>query len=386
MKLAINASRARSGGAKSHLLGVLSELNPILYGIEEIHVWSYSELLISLPDKSWLTKHNVEVEKKTILKQLWWEFFILPKEIKKNKCDILFNIDAGSVCRFKPYVVMSRDMLSYEPGEINRYGISLAHLRLIVLKYVQNASFKNASGIIFLTKYAGNTIQKSTGLLKNITFIPHGVSENFCCKQPSNNWPINNTQPIKCLYVSNIAPYKHQWNVIRAVKNLREDGYNINLILTGGGVAGGNKLAQSKLNKELNFSDPESKFVKIIGFVDKNKLPNILKNSDIFIFASSCENMPNTLIEAMASGLPIACSNRGPMPEILKDAGVYFDPENPTKIVNSLKKLITNENYRKKISKIAMLLSTNYSWQKCSKETFTFLSKTFKNYQSINNE
>lgn len=385
MILGINASRARSGGAKSHLSGILSDLNPFLYGFKEIHVWSYLDLLNSLPDKSWLIKHDVKVEKKSILKQLWWEFFLLPKEIKKNKCDILFNIDAGSVCRFKPFVVMSRDMLSYEPGEMNRYGISLAHLRLIVLKYVQNASFKNASGIIFLTKYAGYTIQKSTGLLKNIKFIPHGVSEIFRCKQPSNNWPINNSQPIKCLYVSNIAPYKHQWNVIRAVKNLRNIGYNIDLTLTGGGVASGNKLAQSKLNKELNFSDPKSKFVKNIGFVDKNELPNILKYADIFIFASSCENMPNTLIEAMASGLPIACSNRGPMPEILKDAGVYFDPENPKNIANTLEKLITNENYRKKISKIAMLLSSNYSWQKCSKETFTFLSESIKNYQSIKN-
>ena len=35
--------------------------------------------------------------------------------------------------------------------------------------------------------------------------------------------------------------------------------------------------------------------------------------------------MPNTLVEAMASGLPIACSDRGPMPEVLGDGGVLFD-------------------------------------------------------------
>ena len=50
-------------------------------------------------------------------------------------------------------------------------------------------------------------------------------------------------------------------------------------------------------------------------------MPEYLSKSNIFIFASSCENMPITLIEGMASGLPIACSDRGPMPEVLQDGG-----------------------------------------------------------------
>ena len=38
----------------------------------------------------------------------------------------LLNVDAGSVCRFRPSVTISQDMLSYEPGEIDRYGFSLS--------------------------------------------------------------------------------------------------------------------------------------------------------------------------------------------------------------------------------------------------------------------
>ena len=50
-------------------------------------------------------------------------------------------------------------------------------------------------------------------------------------------------------------------------------------------------------------------------------------DADLGLFASSCENMPNILLETMGAGLPIACSNRQPMPEILKNGGEYFDPE-----------------------------------------------------------
>ena len=84
MKLAINASRARSGGAKSHLIGILSSINPKLYGFKEIHVWSYNDLLKSLPNKHWLIKHKVKETKKSILNQIWWEFFSLPIKLKKK--------------------------------------------------------------------------------------------------------------------------------------------------------------------------------------------------------------------------------------------------------------------------------------------------------------
>jgi len=381
MKLAINASRARSGGAKSHLIGILSVGDPLSYGFNEVHVWSYKELLLSLPEKSWLIKHDVIETKKSILSQLWWEFFSLPNKIKENNCDILLNIDAGSVCRFYPFVTMSRDMLSYEQGEMKRYGFSVAHLRLLVIKYVQNSSLRAAAGVIFLTRYAGKLIQDSSGLLSCIAYIPHGVSEQFRTMEPANNWPINNSRPIHCLYVSNIAPYKHQWHVVRAIKILRDKGFDLRLTLTGGGNAGGNTASQERLNKELDLSDPKHNFVENIGYVKQKKLPNILKKADLFIFASSCENMPNTLVEAMASGLPIACSERGPMPEILRNSGIYFDPEKPKSLASALEELIINDKFRKDIARDAMILSKKYSWERCAGETLNFLKKVIINTQ-----
>ena len=83
-------------------------------------------------------------------------------------------------------------------------------------------------------------------------------------------------------------------------------------------------------------------------------MPEYLSKSNIFIFASSCENMPITLIEGMASGLPIACSDRGPMPEVLQDGGVYFNPEDCKSIVFAIEKLsmiITSKLYFKTCKK-----------------------------------
>ena len=94
-------------------------------------------------------------------------------------------------------------------------------------------------------------------------------------------------------------------------------------------IGGGQGNAQKQIEKSIKKFDPENKFVYLHPFLNKDQIINWLMKADIFVFASSCENMPNTLIEAMAAGLPIASSYRGPMIEILKDGGIYFNPENP---------------------------------------------------------
>jgi glycosyltransferase involved in cell wall biosynthesis len=114
-----------------------------------------------------------------------------------------------------------------------------------------------------------------------------------------------------------------------------------------------------------------------MDFVRPNDLPALLAEADVFVFASSCENMPNTLVEAMASGLPIASSNRGPMPEVLQDAGVYFDPEDARSIADAIEPLLIDPTLRDSLAHRAFELARKYSWERCAAETWAFLIETF---------
>ena len=96
--------------------------------------------------------------------------------------------------------------------------------------------------------------------------------------------------------------------------------------------------------------------------------------SNRFIFASSCENMTNILLESMASGLPIASSNYGPMTEVLGNAGVYFDPESPQEIARALRALIDSPELREEKARIAFERVKVYSWERCARDTFRFLA------------
>jgi len=339
-----------------------------------------SRLSNDLPNFNWLIKHSPKFLNKSLLFQIFWQTFLLKKNLKYHKCDILYTLDASSFCNFSPSVSMSRDMLSYEKSIMKLYGFSLARLRLILILHLQNWTLRRSNGVIFLTKYAAEVIQQHTGLLKNFTIIHHGVSDNFRKIELNNSLKILTDKVINCLYVSNTSYYKNQWNVVLAVEMLRSKGYNIQLILVGGGKG----KPQRILERQMRLSDPSGIYIKQHEFVSQASLPLFLSKADIFIFASSCENMPNTLVEGMAAGLPIVCSDRGPMPEVLKDGGVYFNPIDPYSISKAIEITILNENLRKKIAETAKHHSENYTWSKTAENTILFIKKTFQ--KSLNND
>jgi len=369
--LGIDASRNHSGGAKAHLIGFLSSINFSKCNIQQVHLWSFDELLNSIPDFPWLVKHCTVDLKKSIYRQLWWQAVDLKKEVKHYQCDILFTTDASTLCRFSPMIIMSQDMLSYEPGIMKNFGYGLARLRLIIILFVQNFAFRHADGVIFLTNYASRVIQKSCGKLRKVKIIPHGVDLEFK-KIINQNWPSKKNEIIRCLYVSPVWPFKNQINVVKAIEKLRNQGYLISLDLIGGG----SKESIKKLKKQISLSDPEGLFIKYHGSLQHDQIPKYVARANIFVFASSCENLPVTLLEAMAVGLPIVCSDRGPMPEVLGEGGLYFDPNDVTSIATSINEIIHKSDLRVKLMVKAKIISNEFTWDNNSSKTISFIEKT----------
>jgi glycosyltransferase involved in cell wall biosynthesis len=373
LTIAIDASRNRSGGAKAHLIGILSECIPAKHGIQAIHVWGFRELLDQLPNYPWLIKHNPIALEQPLFKQLVWQATALAGEVKSEGCDILFATDASTLCRFKPMVVLSQDLLSYEPGMMRYYGFWLARLRLMAILVLQNLAFQRARGVIFLTHYAAKVIQQSCGSLPSIACIPHGVNAAFKQVRQVNAWPLEGARPIRCIYVSNAEMYKHQWVVVEAIALLRHRGHNLSLKLVGGGKGPAQKL----LENSIELLDPNRMFVEQLDFLPKDQLLTHLAEADLFVFASGCEAFGITLLEGMTVGLPIACSERSSLPETMQDGGVYFNPENADSIAVAIEQIIQIPALRLAIAQRAKSLSQQYSWKRCADETWAFVAETY---------
>ena len=68
--------------------------------------------------------------------------------------------------------------------------------------------------------------------------------------------------------------------------------------------------------------------------------------------------------------LPMAWSHIGPMPEVLGDAGIYFDPEAANSIARALRELIESPDLRAQLAQ-----AQAFSWKRCADETFGFLAR-----------
>ncbi len=131
------------------------------------------------------------------------------------------------------------------------------------------------------------------------------------------------------------------------------------------------------LRRTIATHDPDEEWITYHGSVPYTELPRLYQQANLGIFASSCENMPNILLETMAAGLPVAASNYGPMPEILGDAGVYFNPTSSVEIATGLKCLIINPGLRATLAEKSYAKAQQYSWQTSAEQTFTFLNKVY---------
>ena len=172
------------------------------------------------------------------------------------------------------------------------------------------------------------------------------MSDYFKKITKDNEWDFLEKKVINCLYISDILPYKNHHTVLDAIEKISDYGVNINLILIGRNISFINK----SITKKIEVINNKKKIIYNLGHINNNLLPKYYLKSDIFIFASSCENMPNILVEAMSTGIPIICSDSGPMPEVLEGGGIYFDPLNVNSLFKALKDVIYNKDKRLTIS------------------------------------
>lgn len=374
VRLAIDASNIRAGGGVTHLVEVLRAADPSAHGFERVSVWACAATLAQLADRPWLDKRTDPVLEENFLRRALWQRTRLDKLTAKEGADLMF-VPGGSIfTRMRPVVTMSRNMLPFEWRELRRFGFSLMTLKLLLLRWTQAASFKKADGTIFLTRYAHDAVVGSTGPLKGRTsIIPHGINSRFR-RAPRPQRSLEALGPggrIRIIYVSMVDVYKHQWTVAEAVGRLRREGLPVELYLYGPARAS----VLPRLEAALELVDPKGEFAYYKGPVDHKEVDQSYASADIGIFASSCENMPNILLESMAAGLPIACSDRGPMPEVLGGGGVYFDPEDASSIADAVRVLINDPELRAGKARAAFEAAQAFTWERCAADTFAFLAE-----------
>ena len=177
------------------------------------------------------------------------------------------------------------------------------------------------------------------------------------------------SEPYVC-YVSILNPYKGQLEVVKAWHILRSRKVGSERLLLVGPSSSSYGRKVARLIRDLRLTDE----VKIVGNVPYDDLPRLYQGAVINLFASTCENCPNILLEALAAGRPVLTSDHQPMPEFAADAALYFDPHCPENLAAQLEVLLGNEELRSNLGRRARNRSLAFQWEDSARRTWLALS------------
>ncbi|MBN3040032.1 MAG: glycosyltransferase, partial [Candidatus Omnitrophica bacterium] len=171
----------------------------------------------------------------------------------------------------------------------------------------------------------------------------------------------NITRPY-LLFVGTIEPRKNIARLIDAFELVLEKE-NFQLVIAGGIGWKANELVRRLGSKTL-----KSKVI-VTGYIEDNELINLYSNARAFVFPSIYEGFGIPLIEAMEFMLPIASSRSLPMPDIAKEAAVYFDPYNTREMAECIIQVMLEEGLRKQLISSGAKRKQKFTWDKTAELT-----------------
>lgn len=188
---------------------------------------------------------------------------------------------------------------------------------------------KSKNSIVLYSKISSSL--KKLGFKGNI-FLMTTLVNNEAFKYEIND----KIKSLKIIFLSRVENYKGIFELLDAYKILKEKHNNISLTIAGSGSA----LPElKKIIKTKNIKD-----INIPGYVVGTKKYELLAESNVFIFPSYSEGMPNAVLESMAIGLPVITTKVGGLNDFFEDKkmGYFIEIKNVNSIVRTLEEVIYN--------------------------------------------
>ena len=364
MKIIVNAYSARLGGGQTYLKNLFAYLP----AMSDLEVLVFAPASLELPAHPQIRRVHSSWPTTNPLARALWERWVLSGFLRRECADVLFcpgGVVGASVPEGCKVVTMFRNMIPFDAALVASMPWGLQRLRNLILRRVLLRSIVQADLSIFISDHARGLIERLARIPNPVT-IPHGISETFRTNGAALARPEQAPEGPYLLYVSRFDIYKHHREVVRAFAALPDElRKGLSLVFVG--------------ETDLPEAEPVAHLVQELGLegnvimrgvVPHGKLPAWYQHAHTILFASSCENCPNILLESMASGRPVLASNVMPMPEFGGAALAYFSPFDPHDIARAMSQVLGDSEYADRLAQAAMLRSSRYDWALTGQETW----------------
>lgn len=288
-----------------------------------------------------------------------YEQFILPKECKKDKINILHspaNTSPIFLDKNIKRIITEHDII-FLKKEIPLPNNKKQIFGRIYYAICAILNLHRAKVIFTVSEFSKNDIKKTFHINQNKIIITPNGHEHFNIEKYTDFNIVKNKYNLPDNYYFTLggeAPSKNSEILLKIFcKNP-----NINLIFVGI-----KNLNHSFLyNQYKNFKN-----IKFLPYIEQNDLVSLYMNAKAFIFPSIYEGFGIPLLEAMKCGCPIICSNRTCLPEIAGNAALYFNPIEMNSILAKIKYLENNPAEKHQLIQYGKENLDKFSWQKTAK-------------------
>ncbi len=364
MKIAIDHQKfteQKYGGITRYfacLALAISKLNQDVKIFAPLHINKY---LLHLP-KNIVSGTNIGLYNQPFTKILGpMNNFLSQPQVKKYNPDIIhesYYSEYPTIKSICPRVITVHDMIHEKfPNEFsNDDTINL-----------KKKSIERADHIIAISNNTKKDLMEFYNISESkITTIYHGPTSNLNAEGLSAKKNLNYIKPY-LLYVGNRSGYKNFKLLISAIGLSNQIKKKVNLIAFGGKPFNNDEI--ESFNKA---GLKQNQVIHITG--DDNTLSNLYQNAEAFIFPSLYEGFGMPPLEAMSNNCPVISSNTSSMPEVIGDAGEYFNPTSAEDLISAIKNVLFSKR-REELVSLGLHRVGKFSWEKCAEETISVYEK-----------
>ena len=198
-----------------------------------------------------------------------------------------------------------------------------------------------------------------------ISVVHHGIDSSLFQNVVGN---LDTSNKPYLLHVGSRDGYKNFSGLIKAVASSSLLMRDFDVITVGARFS----TVEKNLISSLGFANNQ---VKRISYLTDMQLARFYSNAAAFIYPSLYEGFGLPPLEAMAAGCPVVCSNTSSMPEVVRNAGVYFNPLDIEEMRNAIERVVFSEDLKNKLVKLGYENIKNFTPSKCASKTLEVYSK-----------
>lgn len=255
------------------------------------------------------------------------------------------------------------------------------------VSFLEHAGFFSPARVLQLRQTVSRTVARSARVLTPSEFSRQSIERHYPAAQGktvvvhnavSRRFRQGNREQAKertrkrfgidspfLLNVGDLQPRKNQVGLIRAFEQLLRQHPHLPHRL----VLAGQDKWDAPTVRQAAAKSPAASRVHLIGYVSDDDLHMLYNACEVFVFPSFYEGFGIPILEAMACGCAVACSNVSAMPEVADGAAIFFDPRSESEMTRAVRDLVLDAELRARMERLGLQRAAGFSWEQAARAT-----------------